>query len=69
MKSHSLRHHRPRELGNSFLVTRQAAVELGVPTTVEYLRKACRPVACDLASRAVLYDLDELCERFPRRAA
>jgi hypothetical protein len=64
-----LRHHHPREAGGLLLVTRQAAVVFGIGTTAEYVRKRCTPIACDVASRASLYDLDELSVRFPRRVA
>lgn len=65
-----LAHHRARvDHAGNFLVTRVAAVQFGVGATERYIRKACRPVACDTVSRAVLYDLDELVERFPQRAA
>lgn len=65
----SLLHHRPREVDGRILVTREAAVTFKVPTTARYIRKVCQPVACDVMSRAVLYDLDELTERFPARVA
>jgi len=65
----SLLHHKPRLEHGRLLVTRDAAVTLGVPTTPRYIRKVCIPVACDVGSRAALYDLDEITDRFPARVA
>lgn len=66
-----LSHHRAREIApDKYIVTRRAAVAwFGIHTTERYIRKVCEPVACDVISRAVLYDLDTLAARFPRRVA
>jgi hypothetical protein len=64
-----LAHHRARDAGGALLVTRRAAVAaFRIPTTEHYIRKVCQPVACDVTSRAVLYDLDTLVARFTRAA-
>lgn len=61
--------HRPRLVGGLLLGTRQAAALL-TRRHQDQVRRQCAPVACDLASRALLYDLDAVADRFralPRR--
>lgn len=63
--------HSPRLVSGRLLGTRRAAGML-VHRHADQIRRRCQPVACDLASRAVLYDLDEVDAMFravPRRVA
>jgi hypothetical protein len=49
--------HRPQLSAGLMLGTRQAAAVL-LHRHPDLIRRACVPVACDLASHALLYDLD-----------
>lgn len=51
--------HRPRLIGQLMLGTRKAAAVL-TARHPDQIRRHCEPVACDLASRALLYDLDQV---------
>jgi hypothetical protein len=56
--------HRPRLDGGLMLGTRRAAAVL-LHRHENMVRRHCRPVACDVDSRALLYDLDD-CDRVLR---
>ena len=63
--------HRPRLIGSALLGTRKAAGVL-VSRHPDLVRKRCQPVACDVPSKALLYDLDAVADTFsatPRRVA
>lgn len=51
--------HRPRLLGDLMLGTRKAAAVL-TARHENVVRRHCEPIACDLESRALLYDLDQV---------
>lgn len=51
-----MNHHRPRLVDSLLLGTRQAAAML-VNRHPDLVRRHCAPVACDVKSRALLYDL------------
>lgn len=52
-------HHRPRLVGQLLLGTRHTAAVL-VHRHPNLVRRHCEPVACDVESRALLYDLDQV---------
>jgi hypothetical protein len=56
--------HRPRLAGGMLLGTRRAAALL-TSRHENVVRRHCRPVACDVRSHAMLYDLDD-CDRVLR---
>ena len=63
-------HHRPRLIGSSMLGTRKTAAVL-IHRHPDQIRRHCEPIACDVPTKAALYDLDEVAERFadtPRRS-
>lgn len=63
--------HRPRLIGELLLGTRHAASVL-VHRHVDQVRRRCQPVACDVRTKAALYDLDDVAAQFadvPRRVA
>lgn len=55
--------HRPRLVGDVLIGTRQAAALL-VHRHRDQVRRHCRPIACDVATKAALYDLDAVAEAF-----
>lgn len=61
--------HRPRIVDGLLIGTRQAAALL-TGRHPDLVRKRCAPIACDVTTRAVLYDLDAVAATFrntPRR--
>lgn len=61
--------HRPRLASDMMLATRRTAAVL-INRHPDQVRRRCRPVACDLESHALLYDVDAVAETFaatPRR--
>ena len=66
-----LSHHRPRPAGRLMLGTR-TTVAVATARHENVVRRHCAAVACDVVTRALLYDL-EACERqlarVPRRVA
>lgn len=64
-----IEHHKPRLIGPVMLGTRLTAAVL-IERHPDQVRRRCRPVACDVSTRAALYDLDEAARIFadtPRR--
>lgn len=66
-----MNHHRPRLVSSLLLGTRFTAAVL-VARHPNLIRRHCAPVACDVGSRSLLYDLDDVDATFktrPRRVA
>jgi hypothetical protein len=59
---------KPRLHGRTLLGSRAAAAAFA-GRHVNSVRRYCEPVACDVGTRALLYDLDAVCERFRTRRA
>lgn len=59
---------RSRAAGSTLLGSRAAAAALA-SRHVNSVRRYCEPVACDVGTRALLYDLDAVCARFRARRA
>lgn len=53
----SMAHHQPRIVGDLMLGTRWTAAAL-TGRRVHMVSRHCQPIACDVATRQPLYDLD-----------
>jgi hypothetical protein len=52
--------HQPRAAGDLILATR-LAVAAYAHRHEQVVRRHCRPIACDVATHALLFDLEEAC--------